>query len=76
MSKTKFVITFVLLLIGLLPVAFLLTFMIFPFWSWFEGVTGIESFGHSGPADWCYVFDYIIIVMISTYILIRNYKRA
>ena len=28
------------------------------FWGWFEEKTGIESLGHSGPADW--VFEFII----------------
>lgn len=25
-----------------------------PFWGWFEARTGIESLGHSGPADWVF----------------------
>jgi len=25
-----------------------------PFWGWFEERTGIESLGHSGPADWVF----------------------
>jgi hypothetical protein len=29
-----------------------------PFWGWFEKTTGIESLGHSGPADW--VFEFMI----------------
>lgn len=33
----------------------LLTFFLWPFWDRFEQLTGIESLGHSGPADWCYV---------------------
>ncbi|HEX8710538.1 MAG TPA: hypothetical protein VF730_01610 [Terracidiphilus sp.] len=27
-----------------------------PFWDWFEAKTGIESMGHSGPADWVFYF--------------------
>ncbi|HKO14193.1 MAG TPA: hypothetical protein VJV22_19650 [Acidobacteriaceae bacterium] len=27
-----------------------------PFWGWFEKTTGIESLGHSGPADWVFAF--------------------
>lgn len=26
------------------------------FWDWFEARTGIESMGHSGPADWVFYF--------------------
>lgn len=30
------------------------------FWGWFEARTGIESLGHSGPADWVYIFLWIL----------------
>ena len=76
MSKLKSFITLVIVLLVSLPVAVLVTILIFPFWNWFETVTGIESFGHSGPADWCYLFDYAIIVIISVYALFRIDKRA
>jgi hypothetical protein len=51
--------------------------MIHPFWRWFEGVTGIESYGHSGPAEWCYWFVYSIIVVTAIYALlkIRSHTR-
>jgi len=39
----------------------LITVMLFPFWSWFEALTGIESLGHSGPANWCYLLMFVII---------------
>lgn len=51
-----------LLLVVLLPVAFIVTVIINPFWRYFEEVTGIESFGHSGPAEWCYYLDYLLLV--------------
>jgi hypothetical protein len=38
-----------------LPVSVVTTFLLSPFWSWLEASTGIESIGHSGPADWCYL---------------------
>ncbi len=47
------------MLLGLFLAAlgsFLFTLIIFPFWGWFEAVTGIESLGHSGPANWCFLF--------------------
>jgi hypothetical protein len=37
-----------------LPLVFVLGFATAPFWGWFEARTGIESLGHSGPADWCF----------------------
>jgi len=47
-----------------LPLAFILTFILSPLWNWFETVSGIESLGHSGPANWCYVATYIALFSI------------
>jgi uncharacterized membrane protein YedE/YeeE len=33
---------------------FILAFVTAPFWGWFEDKTGIESLGHSGPAEWVF----------------------
>ena len=33
---------------------FILAILTSPFWGWFEAKTGIESLGHSGPADWVF----------------------
>ncbi len=30
------------------------------FWGWFENATGIESLGHSGPADWVFVLMFVL----------------
>ena len=59
-----------------IPIAFITTILIHPFWRWFERVPGIESFGHSGPAEWCYWFDYMVIIVIgiSLFICIGNKK--
>lgn len=38
-----------------LPVAVVITLVSFPFWSWLEATTGIESMGREGPAEWCYL---------------------
>lgn len=37
------------------PVGLILTFLLTPFWTWVEATVGIESIGHSGPAEWCYL---------------------
>jgi len=36
----------------------LLTIMLLPFWRWLEATTGLESVGHSGPAEWCYGLNF------------------
>lgn len=43
----------VLIVLVALPGSFLLTVALFPFLAWVESETGIETIGHSGPADWC-----------------------
>jgi hypothetical protein len=48
-----------------LPVAGIATFLAMPFWRWFEETTAIESIGHSGPADWCFVAVYALTVATS-----------
>ena len=51
-----------------LPSAFFLTILTFRFWRWLETVTGIESFGHSGPAGWCFWLVYGVLVLLALYI--------
>jgi len=49
-----------------LPVVFIVTLLLLPLWSWIESTYGIESVGHSGPADWCFwlVFEIIAVSLI------------
>jgi hypothetical protein len=42
------------------PLAFVVTLLLTPFWRWLEATTGIESIGHSGPADWCFDVVYCL----------------
>jgi hypothetical protein len=39
-----------------------MTFLLTPFWQWFEKYTGVEAIGHSGPSLWCYVSIFILLV--------------
>jgi hypothetical protein len=48
-------------LFGCMPPAFFLTIFLAPLWSWVESKYGIESIGHSGPADWCFYLIYGIL---------------
>ena len=66
----KKIISIGIVLVLALPIAFIATILVHPFWRWFERVSGMESFGHSGPAEWCYWFDYIAIVVIGVTILL------
>ena len=42
------------------PVAIVLTILLLPLWRWVEATWQIESVGHSGPADWCFVAVYVL----------------
>ena len=45
------------------PVSVVITIFMLPVWSWFEEFTGIESVGHSGPAEWCYAVVFFLLVV-------------
>lgn len=72
MRKT---ITVILTLLFALPLSFILTVIINPVWKSFENLTGIEAFGHSGPAEWCYWFDYVIISILLLFGLFKFYGK-
>jgi hypothetical protein len=42
-----------------------LTILLLPFWTWIEVRFGIESVGHSGPADWCYWTTYAACIVVA-----------
>jgi hypothetical protein len=48
-----------------IPIAFIITILLVPFWSWVEAASGFEAIGHSGPAEWCYLVVYMFVVSIS-----------
>lgn len=52
------------------PGSIVLTLLLLPLWRWIEETLGIESIGHSGPADWCFeaVFVVCVIAFGSLYI--------
>ncbi len=52
------------LLIGCIPIAIFLTILASPFWSWVERNFQIESYGHSGPAGWCYLVSYGLLIAL------------
>lgn len=66
-----FWVTILAALVAAVPVAAIATFLLAPLWSWFEARTGIESIGHSGPADWCFLVVYSLIVIVAIALLWR-----
>ena len=69
----------VLLLVGIvvlsMPVAFVVTIMLMPLWSAIERRWGIESVGHSGPADWCFWLVFATCIMTFT-IVARRWRTG
>ena len=54
----------VIALLGV-PVTFLATIALLPLWSEIERRYGIESVGHSGPADWCFWVVFVIYLGVA-----------
>ena len=63
-AMTKYLVNRTLILLFTAPSAVFLTFMTHPFWRWLDENTRLESFGHSGPAEWCFLIVYGILVAI------------
>ncbi|MBZ5676372.1 MAG: hypothetical protein LAP61_19185 [Acidobacteriia bacterium] len=62
-----------------LPIAFIVTILLSPLWSWIEASYGIESIGHSGPSDWCFyavysVLNALVFAFIRVYLRLGNAK--
>ncbi|HET7042230.1 MAG TPA: hypothetical protein VFI13_09420, partial [Gemmatimonadales bacterium] len=57
-----------------LPAAAFVTFLMTPFWGWVETQYGIESLGHSGPATWCFLCVYAVMVGVNALILWRRWR--
>lgn len=61
-SKSLFGIMAVLVIA--MPLTLVVTFLLYPLWSWLDVIAGIESLGHSGPANWCYESVYLVLVIM------------
>lgn len=59
-----------------LPFAFALTIATFPFWRWLDLNTSLESFGHSGPAEWCFWLVYGILLVAGLGVAGRSGHRS
>ena len=74
----KYLLLAALLLLVLMPVAIVVTILLYPLWSWIEASSGVESVGHSGPADWCFWLVYGLLVFVGTIVfwLIVRHRRS
>ena len=74
-QRLKYIGVALIILVVALPVAIMITVITHPFWLWFEETSGIESYGHSGPAEWCYWVVYFILLACAACIWSRIYIR-
>jgi len=58
------------------PIAIVVTIALLPLWSWIESMFEIESIGHSGPSEWCYLVCYSIILICASLIWWAIRRRA
>ncbi len=70
----KFPITVAVIAFLAMPAAFIATLLLYPLWSWIEATFGIESVGHSGPADWCFLVVYGTLLAAALLLLWRSWR--
>ena len=66
----RHLIVVVALVIAALPIGAIVTLALLPFWRWLEATHSIESVGHSGPADWCYLVSSLgcLLALLTAYV--------
>ena len=57
------------------PVTFAATIALLPLWSTIERRYGIESVGHSGPADWCFWLVFVIY-LVAAWAIARWFRSS
>jgi len=74
-ARVKLLIIIVVLIIICIPLALIITILSNPLFVWFEKTFSIESVGHSGPAEWCYITVYLLLISLSGLILFKIKNR-
>jgi len=57
--------TIVVIVVLGVPITIAVTIALMPLWSLIERRYGIESVGHSGPADWCFWVVFVIYLGVA-----------
>ena len=52
------------------PLSAITTLALLPLWRYIEARYGIESVGHSGPADWCFILLYTLWLLAGAVVLV------
>jgi hypothetical protein len=59
-----------------LPITFAATIALLPLWSMIERRYGVESVGHSGPADWCFWVVFAVYLLLAALVALRVGRPA
>jgi hypothetical protein len=74
-ARIKLLVIAFSLAIVCIPIAMIITIFSNPLWLWFEKTFPVEATGHSGPAEWCYIAVYLLLISITGFIWFRISKR-
>jgi hypothetical protein len=55
-----------------MPLTLIITFLLYPLWSWLDVIAGIESLSRAGPANWCYEVVYLGLVIAGVRYVLRK----
>jgi len=58
-----------------LPLSAITTLALLPLWRFIEERFGIESVGHSGPADWCFILIYAVWLLAGAAVFALRARR-
>ena len=58
-----------------LPLAAITTLALLPLWRFIEERYGIESVGHSGPSDWCFILLYVLWLLAGAVVFALRARR-
>jgi len=64
------------IVVAALPLSVMATLAMIPVWRWLEASTGFESIGHSGPATWCFVVVFAVMLMALTSVYVAYVPRG
>ena len=65
----------IILCLFAMPAALFVTILFLPLWSWLESSMNVEAVGHSGPAEWCYLSVYLVLIAIAGFTWSRLERR-
>ena len=66
----------VALVVASFPLGAIVALALLPLWRWLEASYAIESVGHSGPADWCYLVSTVACLLALSAIYVTAGARG